>query len=48
LGGASVVTPVVTKALATRVPGSVPVQSVNKPYDPDAVDPLDDEHWVNL
>jgi hypothetical protein len=44
LGGASVV----TKALATRVAGSGQVQSVHKPYDPDAVDPLDEEHWVNL
>lgn len=44
LSGASVV----TKATAVRVVGSGQIQSVNKPYDPDAVDPLDDEHWVNL
>jgi hypothetical protein len=48
LGGASGGAPVMTKALATRVPGSGQVQSMHKPYDPDAVDPLDDAHWVNL
>jgi len=40
--------PTATKAIATRVVSSERVSKIHRPYNPDAIDPLDSEPWVDL